>query len=334
VKKLLLALSAVILGLTAAGQDEVPSKVTNQNRNRVGPGSNPAPATNHFAIIPGAERLLFLLDGSVFASSSFFFKLLPHKLRLSGAPVNILLFRRHLPKLPRACMGHPPVPWNLKRLARLLLVLLGAGFACVLPGILLRVAEIFLPSPRPEGVWFNFAKDGIWLLITIAYCCFSRFGSSQIGLRHPDTKPNWVALAIGVTTLSLTISSVGLYWGVFSGYRIGLYSWGSGLLELVIVTSVVEEAFFRGWFQAALQEIFESNRVIVLTNALFFGVLHLPLTSGEVEMAAVVGVFSSAVTLGLITAHLRRVYVSLYPAMFAHATYNLAGFVLVKGLLS
>jgi hypothetical protein len=33
----------------------------------------------------------------VFASSSFFFKLLPHKLRLSGAPVNILLFWRHEP---------------------------------------------------------------------------------------------------------------------------------------------------------------------------------------------------------------------------------------------
>ena len=104
------------------------------------------------------------------------------------------------------------------------------------------------------------------------------------------------------------------------------------LLLLVIVASAVEELFIRGWLQGFLWPLQTRTvnlglvvfSVPVLTGALAFGAMHLPMgLSIDLWTTGIVIVFTTS--LGLLAGIIRERTGSLLPSIATHLAYNAGG---------
>jgi len=180
-----------------------------------------------------------------------------------------------------------------------------------------------------------------WLLL-------SRPGRQQIGLVRP-IRLAWFApsLALGALAALACFALGAIAFGsgednwfvsVARNYRDTIPHQGFSTLQLFVVATVPallfspigEEIFFRGLLQRALEERF-SLRASTCIEALLFGLVHL-CHHGLLATAAGIRLLplSAALWVGLmfctalLFASLRHRSGSLFPAMAAHASFNLA----------
>lgn len=180
-----------------------------------------------------------------------------------------------------------------------------------------------------------------WLLL-------SRLGRRQIGLVRP-TRHAWYATAIALAALAaLACFALGAiafgsgednwFVSIARNYRDTIPHQGFTTTQLFLVATVPallfspigEEIFFRGLLQRALEERF-SRRASTWIEALLFGLVHLChhgllATATGIRLLPLSGALWVALMccVALLFAWLRHRSGSLFPAMAAHASFNLA----------
>ncbi|MBZ2208047.1 CPBP family intramembrane glutamic endopeptidase [Massilia soli] len=188
---------------------------------------------------------------------------------------------------------------------------------------------------------------GFTLMAAMPWLLMNAEGRRQIGLRRPDCAGAWLpAIALGAAA-SLACFAIGMalfgrgaenwFVSIANNYRGVMDTTGMSLLTLHLVftlpalmfSPVAEEIFFRGILQRALEQ-HVSGRSATLIESAAFGAVHLchhgllleaaglgwmPL-SGSLWMLLMFGT-------ALLFAAIRKRSGSLYPAMAAHAAFNL-----------
>jgi membrane protease YdiL (CAAX protease family) len=178
-----------------------------------------------------------------------------------------------------------------------------------------------------------------WLLLT-------QQGRRQVGLRKPATPRVHVqAVLLGVLA-ALACGAIGLglfgtspdnwFVSVANYYRRSVDTNGFSLLQLhllftlppLLLSPIGEEIFFRGILQRALEERF-SERASTIGECAAFGIVHLCHHGVLATAAGIVFLPRSAAAwvllmfaLAWMFAWLRKRSGSLYPAMSAHAAFN------------
>ena len=215
-------------------------------------------------------------------------------------------------------------------------LLLAAAFAAMRAGGVLGPPALRWLLP----VSFSVMAMMPWLLM-------NAHGRRQIGLRRPDRAGAWLpAVALGALA-ALACFALGMalfgrgagnwFVSIADNYRGVMNTTGMSLLTLHLVftlpalmfSPVAEEIFFRGILQRTL-ELHLSARASTVIESAAFGVVHLchhglllgaaglgwmPL-SGSLWMLLMFGT-------ALLFAGIRKRSGSLYPAMAAHAAFNL-----------
>jgi len=121
-----------------------------------------------------------------------------------------------------------------------------------------------------------------------------------------------------LTIVILALGSRGLS-GVFANYGFaGVVFW------VWFYSSFTEEIFTRGWFQSYLAD--RDPRYAVASSAILFGAMHLSLFR-RIDPAAAAAIVLATLALGFMAARLRERYGSLVPAIVAHVSFNVGGFV-------
>src|SRR5205809_388383 len=111
-------------------------------------------------------------------------------------------------------------------------------------------------------------------------------------MNDPHTsRPAWNPLAAFGLALVVLVAA---YLAAYGLPGIVLWIW--------VISSVVEELFCRGWFQTLVGG---STRAAVLWSAALFGVMHLVLLFGDIEIAAVAVIVLSVTALGYVCATAR-----------------------------
>ena len=217
-----------------------------------------------------------------------------------------------------------------------LMLMLAAAFATMRAGGVLGPPALRWLLP----VSFTVMALMPWLLM-------NTHGRRQIGLRRPDRPGAWLpAIALGALA-ALTCFAIGLalfgrgegnwFVSIANNYRSVMDTTGMSLLRLHLVftlpallfSPIAEEIFFRGILQRTLEQHLSVPASTVIESAAF-GAIHLchhglllgaaglawmPL-SGSMWMLLMFGT-------ALMFAGIRKRSGSLYPAMAAHAAFNL-----------
>lgn len=189
-----------------------------------------------------------------------------------------------------------------------------------------------------------------WVLLTPE-------GRRQIGLRKASAKriyPQAVVLgalaAVACGALGLALFGTGednWYASIADYYRRSVPTAGFGLLQLHLIFTLPallfsplgEELFFRGILQRALEDRF-STRAATTAECALFGLVHA-CHHGLVATAAGITLLPRSAVIWVMLmfavawmfASLRKRSGSLYPAMAAHAAFNLAMNVFIFSLL-
>jgi membrane protease YdiL (CAAX protease family) len=219
-----------------------------------------------------------------------------------------------------------------KPVLRLITALVAIFVGWGLHKLLIRALDVLLSQQMPLVI-VALLKDASFA-IAIAACVASLgLRSSDLGFRSPQPSPSWFGLVVSLVILNWTIFVAGIYWGIFGGGRLVEDPFLVSLFEVVILGSVVEEVLFRGCLQKILGELLQSGRVVILTSAAVFALLHSYKPTSLETFASLLAVVLNAFVVGLIAARARWVSGSIYPAIFVHATYNCATLLLVKAIL-
>jgi uncharacterized protein len=180
----------------------------------------------------------------------------------------------------------------------------------------------------PEGPrWRSHAVLKIALLVvSLAAIALEGLSFSDVGFRSP-ARSVWGA-SIG---LGLMLGAVGTLVVLVAGLQ-GLrkamqsQSLASIVVWVWVVSSVVEEAYCRGWFQTATTPVASQvSLVALLPSAVLFGSMHLALLSAGVDCASVAFIVAATTALGLLCAWAKAATGSLYPPIAAHVAFNVGG---------
>jgi len=205
-----------------------------------------------------------------------------------------------------------------------------------------------------------------WLAVPVAWLGFVALGFAvKAAMRRLPEGPRWrphAALKIALLVLSFALAGLeglsprdlGLrpaaqsIWGASIGLGLGLgavstlvillaglqglrkvmvgHSLPSIVFWFWIVSSVAEEVFCRGWFQASVMDGAAPGALgALLPSAVLFGSLHLVMLFAGVDRASVAFVVVSTTALGLLAAWAKAATGSLYPPIAAHVAFNVGG---------
>jgi uncharacterized protein len=164
----------------------------------------------------------------------------------------------------------------------------------------------------------------VMLVVSLAAAAIEGLDLRRLGFCAP-THDVWER-AVAAGLLLGALATVVILAAGLRGLRatLGGCSFGAIVLWVWIVSSVVEELFCRGWFQASTTAG-DTGLASLLPSALLFGSLHLSLLFAGVDVASVIVVVAATSLLGLVAAWARATTGSLYPAIAAHAAFNVGG---------
>lgn len=189
---------------------------------------------------------------------------------------------------------------------------------------------------------------GFCLMMALPWLLLTRSGRAQVGLQRAVAGTSYAMACLYGALAAAACYLIGLalfghgagHWftSIANNYRSLFDTSSLSMLQLhlfftipaMLFSPIGEEIFFRGLMQRALEERF-SVRAATAGEAALFGLVHLchhgllPTVAGLVLLPLsgalwVLLMFAVA----LLLAHLRKSTGSLYPAMAAHAAFNLA----------
>lgn len=216
----------------------------------------------------------------------------------------------------------------------------------------MRATGMLGPASLRALLPLGFVLMGVapWVLLTPQ-------GRRQIGLRKASTYRAYVQAVLFGALAAVACGALGLalfgtgadnwYASIADYYRHSMPTTGFGLLQLHLVftlpallfSPVGEELFFRGILQRALEDRF-SARAATTAECALFGLVHV-CHHGLVATAAGITLLPHSAALWVLLmsavawmfAWLRTRSGSLYPAMAAHAAFNLAMNIFIFSLL-
>jgi membrane protease YdiL (CAAX protease family) len=178
-------------------------------------------------------------------------------------------------------------------------------------------------------IWVNVLVQGVWALITY-------FGVKSFLSKIPVPQLNKVPLmtvCLGVVWILIAIPAVygiatwieplfpenwlnsGMENSSNAFYENLIGSANQALLPVfvstVIAAPIFEELIFRGTIQPALNNMFRSHHFGIWFSAILFSAIHLQIAG-----------FIPRIILGALLGYLTHWSKSMYPAIFAHATFN------------
>jgi hypothetical protein len=226
-------------------------------------------------------------------------RLLPHNPWLA-LPVAWLAFFALSLGVRQIVHALPPGPaWESQAILKVLLA-----------GLALGAAALELLSPRAlgfcrptTGVWGRSIGGGLLLgVVTTLVILLAPWIASHLGSApQAGSEPKGLRAVLGG------------------------YSFGALVVWVWIVSSVSEEVFCRGWFQASTGGIGASSLGALLPSALLFGGLHLLLLGAGVDRMSVAIIVTATTLLGLLAAWVRATSASIYPPIAAHVAFNVGG---------
>lgn len=189
---------------------------------------------------------------------------------------------------------------------------------------------------------------GFVLMAIAPWVLLTQHGRRQIGVRKASTNRVYVQAVVCGALAAVACGALGLalfgagadnwYASIADYYRRSVPTAGLGLLQLHLIftlpallfSPVGEELFFRGILQRALEDRF-SARAATTGECALFGLVHA-CHHGLVATAAGISLLPRSAALWVLMmfavawmfAWLRKRSGSLYPAMAAHAAFNLA----------
>jgi membrane protease YdiL (CAAX protease family) len=196
---------------------------------------------------------------------------------------------------------------------------LGFIVATVLLGARLRGLERAAgPAWRPQAI-----LDIGLVVVSLIAAHVEGIGLGRLGFCLP-AHPVWGRAIAGGLLLGGSTTLVILLAGL-RGLRpvVGGYSFGAVLFWVWIVSSVSEEIFCRGWFQASTEG--GAGLSALLPSAILFGAMHLVLLVARVDIGSTTVIVAATSLLGLLAAWARAGSGSLYPAIAAHLAFNVGG---------
>jgi membrane protease YdiL (CAAX protease family) len=174
-------------------------------------------------------------------------------------------------------------------------------------------------------------KSALLIVSLVLIAADRRRSFADYGFRAP-LSPRWLRQillggAIGSLATTLIIATPA------EGMRATLA--GFGLLDLVLwiwlYSTFSEEIFTRGWYQTAISSgekaasASASASAPVAWSAILFGTLHFSLLVAGADLWTVVIIVSTTTALGFVAASARQRSGSLWPAIVAHLSFNVAG---------
>ncbi len=214
-----------------------------------------------------------------------------------------------------------PAPVSSSPWLKALLALL-AFFVAVWP--VGAVCRAYLPG----HAWIAQAANKLGLLaVTLAGTRLVGLSREALGLRAPVEKA-WLKGILGGLGLGAA-ATVGVLATGSVGLRpvLGNLGFGGMVLWVWIVSSAVEELFCRGFFFAWAG----AGRAALWASAALFGAMHLGLAFMGVDLRALTVLVPLLFALGALAGWCRARSGSLYPAIAAHAGFNVGG--LLGGVL-
>jgi membrane protease YdiL (CAAX protease family) len=180
----------------------------------------------------------------------------------------------------------------------------------------------------PDAPWMGQALLKLSLVaVVLAIAKAEGWSWPELGFRgnlKGSARYAWAGLALGAlaTLASIFTGNLGM------SKLVGKFSLPAMIGWVWIVSSVSEEIFCRGWFQAHLEKQSPSPTDaarVLLPSALLFGGLHLSLLLAGAGWGTTLLIVLSATALGYVTAVARARSGSLYPAILAHVAFNVGG---------
>lgn len=221
--------------------------------------------------------------------------------------------------------------------------------ATIATGTLMYLFAVGVRSALSNGLFANPNEISPALMRFASYAALAAIAivAMAIGARHNGWRRYGFRAARGgwwpctaVAVVAGVLSSVLVKVGHGSGLDAAMAGIGPAtLIAMVVVATLVEELFVRGWMLGALEPI--AARVVrvgryvvsvrVLTGAVFFGAMHVTLAKTPIDGSTFAVILGFTIVLGIFCGVARERSGSLLPAIATHFAGNLGG--LLGGVL-
>ena len=198
------------------------------------------------------------------------------------------------------------------------------------------VVAFLAAGALPESVTTHYpwaqqaVTQGLMAAVALGAMAVSRRPFSEFGFRRPAPAEGYfklwgLVLGAASTGVMLAFGLRGMREEIAAYGLLGIMLW------FLVISSIVEEVFCRGWFQSLVAGAGESDshgertRAAVIWSTALFGAMHLALLFGDVDIASVVVIVLSVTALGYVCATARARTGSLRPAIAAHVMFNVGG---------
>jgi len=207
-----------------------------------------------------------------------------------------------------------------------------------IPGLLLQTFLIYAIGAFLAFIVRSFRQDSgdSWastlalqgFMVLAAWISINRdsIPSSETGLKLPGFRHVPMGSVLGVIFLNMALNVV-LLSGRFPPMPYSYRSFPVNLFWIGAFVPVAEEFFVRGWFQTASYRVLGETRKkqVIVLSAATFAVLHAGWILRGAPISTTLMVVLGTFLCGLFFARSRQQSGSIFPPIFLHAIYNLAG---------
>jgi membrane protease YdiL (CAAX protease family) len=211
-------------------------------------------------------------------------------------------------------------------------------------GFVIFVIAVYLPKVIITGVIGSVAvTQALELTLSIiAIAVLGRARFTEYGFRRPQREylagtnmPHVVTVAVAALALGMAATIVAMVSGGAGNPIAGKMSFPQIILFVLILSSIIEEIFTRGFIQSHIARVTNSSiRLIffrvelpVLIGALAFSAMHLVLLRRGVDAATLIILLLFTFSVGLLAGTERSRSASLIPAVGVHMVANVGGMV-------
>ncbi len=193
------------------------------------------------------------------------------------------------------------------------------------------------PAPPSEFVATSLFQVLMGVIAIGLMLLFGRGSLRSFGFRWPSRAPSrapWRAVVIAVLVAEVAITLAFLpFKGEGEGHFAAGFAWWETLIGVFLIASTLEEVVARGLVQGLLRPLREAKlnlgltvlSVPVLTGALYFSAMHVPLLVMGIETVQGIQILVATFVLGCIAGKALEISGSLVPAVAAHMLANAAG---------
>jgi membrane protease YdiL (CAAX protease family) len=198
----------------------------------------------------------------------------------------------------------------------------------MLPAIAGLAVAVAITGTMDATGYFMFSALPLFPL-TAWFWYLQKFSREEIGLSWGPPYAYGIALAYPAIVLGL----IGLLALLAGAVDTSEADWNKAFLNMalmsstgVIMATITEEGFFRGWLWAALKRAGKSDRYVLVWTSLAFAAWHIPAisldTGFDVPLNEIPIYLVNATLLGLIWGLLRQISGSVVVPAVCHAVWN------------